>query len=94
MGLPFPLLKYIFSSGYVSKAQGVSLYAAHLKGEHYYTEEDYTKACGFLIGNEGNGLTQQVIDACTAPVIIPMAGKAESLNAAIAASIVIWEMCR
>ena len=47
-----------------------------------------------VIGNEGNGLDDATIAACTAPVIIPMAGKAESLNAAAAATVAIWEMCR
>ena len=41
-----------------------------------------------------NGLTDEMIEACTAPMIIPMAGKAESLNAAVAATVAIWEMCR
>ena len=40
--------------------KGIALYAAHLKGEHAYDEEDYTGACGFLIGNEGNGLSDEI----------------------------------
>ena len=45
----------------------------------------------FVIGNEGHGLTEPVISACTRPVIIPMREGAESLNAAAAAAICIWE---
>ncbi len=45
----------------------------------------------FVIGNEGHGLTRECIDACDASVIIPMRENAESLNAASAASICIWE---
>jgi TrmH family RNA methyltransferase len=45
----------------------------------------------FVIGNEGHGLSERAIDACTAPVIIPMREGAESLNAAAAAAICIWE---
>lgn len=77
------------------RQQGFAVYATALSEQSLpITELSLTGKVAAVIGNEGNGLTQQVIDACTAPVIIPMAGKAESLNAAIAASIVIWEMCR
>ena len=47
-----------------------------------------------LIGNEGNGLSAQALDCCTVRVSIPMNGRAESLNAACAASILMWEMIR
>ena len=47
-----------------------------------------------VIGNEGNGLTEEIIVACTKPMIIPMVGRAESLNAAVAATVAIWEMCK
>ena len=46
------------------------------------------------IGNEGNGLTAECIAACPACVTIPMNGRAESLNAATAASLLMWEMVR
>ena len=38
------------------KKKGISLYAAHLKGEQSYDRPDYRNPCGFLIGNEGNGM--------------------------------------
>lgn len=77
------------------RQQGFSVYATALSDKSVpITELSLEGKIAAVIGNEGNGLTQQVIDACTAQTIIPMAGKAESLNAAIAASIVIWEMCR
>ena len=77
------------------RQQGFAVYATALSEKSIpMTELDLSGKVAAVIGNEGNGLTQQVIDACTAATIIPMAGKAESLNAAIAASIVIWEMCR
>lgn len=47
-----------------------------------------------FIGNEGNGLTQALLDVCGKKTTIPMGGRAESLNAATAASIVMWEMVR
>lgn len=47
-----------------------------------------------LIGNEGDGLTPQTVAACQHRLTIPMAGRAESLNAAMAAGIVLWELTR
>ena len=47
-----------------------------------------------VIGNEGHGLSRSVLDACDATVYIPMAGDAESLNASVAAAVLMWEMCR
>lgn len=47
-----------------------------------------------LIGNEGNGLRPATVAACAHRVTIPMEGRAESLNASMAAGIVLWEMKR
>lgn len=76
------------------KEKGISLYAAHLKGKHYYTEEDYTKACGFLIGNEGNGLSDDIANQSDSYIKIPMEGQVESLNAAISATLLMYEANR
>lgn len=45
-----------------------------------------------VIGNEGSGLTPETIAACTMTVTIPMKGRAESLNAAMAAGIIMWQL--
>ena len=45
-----------------------------------------------VIGNEGNGLKLETINSCDEKVTIPMKGRAESLNASVAASIIMWEM--
>lgn len=76
------------------KSKGVALYAAHLEGSVEYTEPDYTGASAFVIGNEGNGLTDAVTKLCSNRIRIPMAGKVESLNAAIAASVLTFEAAR
>ncbi len=47
-----------------------------------------------VIGNEGNGLTEETVASCSARATIPMMGRAESLNASMAAGIVFWEMMR
>ena len=47
-----------------------------------------------VVGNEGNGITEETMAACSHRVTIPMGGRAESLNASTAAAILIWEMKR
>lgn len=76
------------------KAAGVAVYAAHLKGQQYYDAFDYTKGSAFLIGNEGNGLKEQTADRADTYVKIPMAGQVESLNAAIATTLFMYEAAR
>lgn len=58
------------------------------------TEIDSFVGAVMCIGNEGSGLTEELIAACAKCVTIPMNGRAESLNAATAASILMWEMVR
>ena len=52
---------------------------------------DYQKPTLILIGNEGAGLSQDLIDLADLEVTIPIDGNTESLNAAIAASIILFE---
>ena len=58
------------------------------------TETGFQAPCVTVIGNEGNGLRQETVSACNHRITIPMKGKAESLNASAAATIIIWEMIR
>jgi TrmH family RNA methyltransferase len=58
------------------------------------TKLDFSVPAVAVIGNEGNGLTQETILACSERVTIPMQGRAESLNAAASAAIIMWEMMR
>jgi len=76
------------------KAKGVSLYAAHLKGTLSYDQPDYTGGCAFLIGNEGNGLTEETADLADTYIRIPMEGQVESLNAGVASSLLVYEAYR
>ncbi len=81
-----PVLKQL------SKA-GINSYAAHLKGKSFY-EEDYQKGTAFLIGNEGNGLSDRIANLAGHKIKIPMKGKVESLNAAIASTVLVYEAQR
>lgn len=73
---------------------GVRSFAAHLRGERFYDEEDYGCGTAFLIGNEGNGLSDETAEAAMELIKIPMAGQVESLNAAMAAGVLMYEVSR
>lgn len=72
----------------------IKTYAAHLQGKEYYDDLSFREPTAFLIGNEGNGLRQSTADLADAYLKIPMEGQVESLNAAIAASLLIYEAYR
>ncbi len=74
---------------------GISTYAA-VPAKHAVPLPECAFADGSAvwIGNEGNGLPADVIDGCDTAVTIPMQGGPESLNAAMAAGILMWEMMK
>lgn len=76
------------------KKKNVHVFAAHLEGERAYDEEDYCQGIAFLIGNEGNGLRPETAACADTWIRIPMEGRAESLNAAVAASVLMFEASR
>ena len=74
--------------------QNIPLYAAALSESSVpLTHVDLTRAA-VMIGNEGRGITKKAAALCTQQIIIPMDGRAESLNASVAASIIMYEMSR
>lgn len=76
------------------KDKGIGVYAAHLKGSEYPYAMDFSKGTALLIGNEGKGLTEDMANLASHYVKLPMLGQAESLNAAVAASILSYEVVR
>ena len=76
------------------KEKNISVYAAHLAGKEYYDNFDFSKGTAFLIGNEGNGLKKETADMADSYLKIPMEGQVESLNAAIATSLLMYEAYR
>ena len=75
------------------KEAGVRTFAAHLDGEDFY-RQDYRGGCAFFIGNEGNGLSEELAARADGRVRIPMKGQVESLNAAVAATVLMYETLR
>ncbi len=74
--------------------QGIHTYAAHLKGDTYYDSFSFREPTAFLIGNEGNGLQKETAEMANDYLKIPMEGNVESLNAAIATSLLMYEAHR
>ena len=78
-----------------SESRGICSYACVPdKGAKSISTVDFTKGGICVIGNEANGISAEVIKACKEKITIVMKGRAESLNAAAAASIIMWEMTK
>ena len=76
------------------KSYHVYLYAAHLNGKNNYFNEHYPDRCAIMIGNEGKGLSKSASDMADVLVKIPMKGQLESLNASVAAALLMYEVGR
>ena len=76
------------------KKSGIKIYAAHLRGKKYPYDLDLKKGCAFMLGNEARGLSDRVSQLCDELVRIPMPGRAESLNASVAAAVLMYETVR
>lgn len=92
--VPFYITDDLKESLSLMEKAGITTFAAHLRGEKWYDEPDYQKKTAFLIGNEGNGLSDEMAQLATSYLKIPMQGKLESLNAAMAAGILMYEASR
>ncbi len=76
------------------KEKSFHIYAAHLDGKFAYSEESYCGKVAILIGNEANGLSNEATEIADKKVLIPMKGQLESLNAAVSAAILMYEVAR
>ena len=76
------------------RKSNLSLYGAALTDKARDVRGIDLKRAVVAIGSEGQGLSKELLNVCTGELIIPMTEGSESLNAAVAASIVLWEMAR
>lgn len=76
------------------KEEGLWIAGTALEGSTVYTKADLTGALAIVIGSEGEGLSRLTRDKCDFLVKIPMLGQAESLNASVAAGILLYESVR
>ena len=73
---------------------GLPLYGAALRSDTVDARTlDYSR-CAIAIGSEGRGLSQAMLDVCDQTALIPMSEHCESLNAAAAATVLLWEAAR
>ena len=74
------------------KENGYWIVGTAMNGNVDYRDIDYTGKIALVIGNEGNGMSKSVQESCDYVAEIPMFGKINSLNASVAAGIMIYEM--
>lgn len=92
--MPFVYVEDLRETILSLKEKKIRSYAAHLDGKNTYDKEDYRKGTAFLIGNEGNGLRKEIAECADTWIRIPMCGQVESLNAAVAATVLMFEVSR
>lgn len=88
--VPFAIVDDLPNAVEQLQADGVTTYAAHLKGDDY-DKADLSGDVAFLIGNEARGLSDEVSAKADKLIKIPMEGKVESLNAAVATAILMYQ---
>ena len=88
--MPFLIEEDLVETVQWLKAKGIRSYAAHLKGQQSYSLADFGGGTAIFIGNEGRGLSDALSAAADQLLKIPMEGRVESLNAAVAAAILMY----
>ncbi len=78
----------------VLSRQSLPLWASALEGDSKDVRRVRLHRCAVVIGSEGRGIRPQVLERCEGSFLIPMRERCESLNAAVAAGVVLWEMIR
>ena len=97
MGVQFRRLIYQCTLGELDallKGAGIPLYATALREDTVDVRDAGLAGCAVVIGSEGRGVSQEVLTLCEKTIKIPMSPRCESLNAAAAAAVVLWEMAR
>lgn len=92
--MPFIYVKDLGETIELLREKGYKIFGAYLESSTEYTHIDYPAKSGVVIGNEGNGISPAVIGLCDERIRIPMCKKTESLNAAVAASLIMYEILR
>jgi TrmH family RNA methyltransferase len=92
--MPFLYVENVIDTIRELKEKKIYVFATSLDASCDYDQVDYCKNVALLIGNEGNGLTKEAETIADERIKIPMCGEVESLNAAIAASVMMFEVAR
>ena len=91
--IPFCYVENLTSCVESLNGENYATYSAHLQGKTFY-DYDYKNSTIFCIGNEGNGLSDELSDTTKFKIKIPMMGNVESLNAATASTVLMYEAMR
>ncbi len=91
--IPFCYVEDLTDSIKELNGKNYDTYSAHLQGKSFY-DYDYNGSTIFCIGNEGNGLTKELSETTKCKIQIPMMGNVESLNAATASTVLMYEAMR
>lgn len=75
------------------QSRGVWVFGADMDGDDY-TKTDFDLPCALVIGNEGKGIGELTAKKCDAIISLPMYGKINSLNASVAAGVLMYEVVR
>jgi 23S rRNA (guanosine2251-2'-O)-methyltransferase len=77
-----------------AKERGAWIYGAAAEAEKRYTDVDWSGRAVLVLGSEGSGLRSRVAGSCDELVSIPLAGRIDSLNASVAAAVILFEARR
>ena len=92
--VPFVETEDLPGSVRAMKEAGIRVFAADLDGREDYDRASYLSPSAFLIGNEARGLSDELLRLADERVRIPMLGRTESLNAAVASAVLLYELAR
>lgn len=70
--------------------KNATIYTASMQGENIFLKTDFPQNCGFVIGNEGRGVSEQIKALVKNTLCLPMENNTESLNASISASVIMY----
>ncbi len=77
-----------------ARVQGLTVYLAEMQGDVVYTEANLKQACAVIVGGEAEGARESARQLTDAEIYIPMKDEIESLNAAVAGAIILFEVAR
>lgn len=78
----------------ILRSNDITLMASSLNSANSYWETDFTSPSAIVFGNEGQGVSQTLLDTAASRIYIPILGSAESLNVAAAAAVILYEAAR
>ncbi len=92
--MPFYIVDSMTEEVTSLREQGFTIYSSQLDGSRNFTECTYEGKVGLLVGNEANGIRPETSACANEKIHIPMEGEVESLNAAVSAALLMYEVHR